>query len=148
MKAPFQGRSGHLSTGVAPGRTRRRRAVRHGHRDLQLERGQPVSLANLRAVRAVCDRYGRPLILDACRFAENAWLIKQREPGQADRPVSAIVRDMFDLVDGATISAKKHGLVNTGGVLLIRDAALFRRASERAPHPHRGVRDLWRARGA
>jgi len=92
--------------------------------------GQPVSLANLRAIRATCDRYGKPLILDACRFAENAWLIKQREPGQAGRPVSAIVRDMFDLVDGATISAKKDGLANTGGVLLLRDAALFRRASE------------------
>lgn len=92
--------------------------------------GQPVSLANLRAVRALCDRYRKPLFLDACRFAENAWLIKQREPGQAHRPVSEIVRDMFDLADGATISAKKDGLVNTGGVLLLRDPALFQRASE------------------
>jgi tryptophanase len=92
--------------------------------------GQPVSLANLRAVRALCDRYGKLLFLDACRFAENAWLIKQREPGQAGRPVTAIVRDMFDLADGATISAKKDGLVNTGGVLLVRDRALFQRASE------------------
>ncbi len=92
--------------------------------------GQPVSLANLRAVRALCDRHGKLLFLDACRFAENAWLIKQREPGQAERPVTAIVRDMFDLADGATISAKKDGLVNTGGVLLVRDRALFQRASE------------------
>ncbi|MBX3470950.1 MAG: tryptophanase [Planctomycetes bacterium] len=92
--------------------------------------GQPVSLANLRAVRALCDRFGKPLFLDACRFAENAWLIKQREPGQGARPVPAIVRDMFDLADGATISAKKDGLVNTGGVLLLRDPALLRRASE------------------
>jgi len=91
--------------------------------------GQPVSLANLRAIRDVCDRYGLPLFLDACRFAENAWFIKQREAGQHDRPVRAIVRDMFDLADGATISAKKDGMVNIGGVLLVRDEALFQRAS-------------------
>ena len=92
--------------------------------------GQPVSLANIRAVRAVCQRHGIPLFLDACRFAENAWLIKQREPGQAGRSVRAIVRETFDLADGATISAKKDGLVNMGGVLLMRDQALFERASE------------------
>jgi tryptophanase len=81
-------------------------------------------------VRALCDRYGKPLFLDACRFAENAWFIKQRESGQANRPVAAIVREMFDLADGATISAKKDGLVNIGGVLLIRDEALFHQASD------------------
>jgi tryptophanase len=91
--------------------------------------GQPVSLRNLRAVRARCDRAGKPLILDAARFAENAWFIKQREPGQRARDVSRIVREIFDLADGATISAKKDGLVNIGGVLLLRDDALFRRAS-------------------
>ena len=91
--------------------------------------GQPVSLENLRAVRAICDRYEKPLFLDACRFAENAWFIKRREPGQGDRPVRAIVRDIFALADGATISAKKDGLVNIGGVLLLRDEELFRRAS-------------------
>ncbi len=90
--------------------------------------GQPVSLENLRAIRQVCSRYKVPLFLDACRFAENAWFIKQREPGQRNRPVREIVREMFDLADGATISAKKDGLVNIGGVLLVRDEALFQRA--------------------
>jgi tyrosine phenol-lyase len=90
--------------------------------------GQPVSLANLKAVRAVCDREGIPLFLDACRFAENAFFVKRREPGQAERPVREIVREMFDLADGATISAKKDGLVNIGGVLLLRDGALAQRA--------------------
>jgi tryptophanase len=92
--------------------------------------GQPVSLGNLREVREVCDRYGKPLFIDACRFAENAWFIKQREPGQHDRPVAAIAREIFDLADGATISAKKDGLVNIGGVLLIRDSELFHAASD------------------
>ena len=91
--------------------------------------GQPVSLANIRAVRAVCDKHGLPLFLDACRFAENAYFIKLREEGQQDRTPREIVREMFELADGATISAKKDGIVNMGGVLLMRDDALFQQAS-------------------
>ena len=91
--------------------------------------GQPVSLENMREIRRVCDRHKIPFFLDACRFAENAWFIKQREEGQAHRSIRQIVREMFDLVDGATISAKKDGLVNMGGVLLMRDKKLLEDAS-------------------
>ncbi|HXV14302.1 MAG TPA: tryptophanase [Candidatus Krumholzibacteria bacterium] len=92
--------------------------------------GQPVSLENIRAVRAACDRHRLPLFLDACRFAENAYFIKVREAGQAGRSVAEIAREMFDLCDGATISAKKDGLVNIGGLLLLRDPKLVARADE------------------
>ncbi len=88
--------------------------------------GQPASLENLRDVAAVCRHYGRPLYLDACRFAENAYLIKLREAGQGGRAVREIVADMCALADGCTMSAKKDGLSNIGGFLATRDADLAR----------------------
>ncbi|MCI4350888.1 MAG: tryptophanase [Thermoplasmata archaeon] len=92
--------------------------------------GQPVSVANLREVSAVAHRHGVPLYLDMCRWAENAYFVREREPEFADRSIREIGRAMFDLADGATMSAKKDGLVNIGGFVVTRDAQLAARMKE------------------
>jgi tryptophanase len=83
--------------------------------------GQPVSLANLRAYAELLRRHGKPLVLDACRFAENAMFVKLREEGQGARTPREIAREMFSLADGCLVSAKKDGLANIGGFIALRD---------------------------
>jgi len=92
--------------------------------------GQPVSLANLREVARLCREHRKPLYLDMCRWAENAYFIRSREPGQSHRSVREIGREIFDLTDGATMSAKKDGLVNIGGFVATRDPTLAARLKE------------------
>ncbi|MGW5054128.1 tryptophanase [Actinokineospora sp. NPDC004072] len=89
--------------------------------------GQPVSMANLRATAELCRRHGVPLILDAARFAENAWLVTQREPGWSDRTPAEVARAAFDLADGAVGSLKKDAIVHIGGFLALRDRELATR---------------------
>jgi tyrosine phenol-lyase len=91
--------------------------------------GQPISLANLKAVRDLTARYGVRIILDATRLAENAYFIQQREPGQQGRSIASIVREMCSLTDGCTMSAKKDALVNIGGFLAVNDQEIYDEAS-------------------
>jgi len=90
--------------------------------------GQPVSMENIRRTAEICRSHGIPFFLDACRFAENAYFIKLREPGYADKPVRDIAREMFSYADGCTMSGKKDGLVNIGGFLGANDDDLAQQA--------------------
>jgi tyrosine phenol-lyase len=93
--------------------------------------GQPVSMQNIKAARAVCNQYGLPLFFDACRFAENAYFIKTREQEYHDKSIPEIVKEMFSQVDGCTMSAKKDGLVNIGGFIAVNDDALAMQLREK-----------------
>lgn len=92
--------------------------------------GQPVSLANVQEVSRVAHAHGVPLYLDMCRWAENSFFVREREPGMGTKTIAAIGRAFFDLADGATMSAKKDGLVNIGGFVAVRDPDLAERLKE------------------
>jgi len=91
--------------------------------------GQPVSVENIRQVRKIADQYGKLLIMDGARFAENAWFIKDREPEFRDHSIREVVLEMMSLFDGMTMSSKKDGIVNIGGFIALRDQEIYRQAS-------------------
>ncbi len=91
--------------------------------------GQPVSMQNIRAVKALADQYGVPMIIDSARFAENAWFISQREAGYENKTIREIVLEMFSYADGMTMSSKKDGIVNIGGFIATRNKAWYDEAS-------------------
>lgn len=95
--------------------------------------GQPVSLKNIRDVAGLCRQHNIPMFFDACRFAENAWFIKQYEPGYDKKSIPEIVKEMFSYADGFTISFKKDGLVNMGGGIFLRDKGIFIRKYPEIP---------------
>lgn len=97
---------------------------------VNLAGGQPVSMANMRAVRELTEKHGIKVFYDCTRFAENAYFIKEREEGYADKSIREIVKEMFSYADGATMSGKKDGIVNIGGFLALRDEDLFAEAKE------------------
>lgn len=100
--------------------------------------GQPVSLANITETAAIAREYGIPFVIDAARFAENAFFIKEREEGQADRSIREIVRDLFAHADAFTLSAKKDGIVNMGGLVAVREDEELMRGIRRQVVPNEG----------
>jgi len=91
--------------------------------------GQPVSMENLKAVRSFAERYGVPVIFDSARFAENAYFIKTREKGYENHSIREIVKEMFSMADGMTMSSKKDGIVNMGGFIALNSKSLYREAT-------------------
>jgi tryptophanase len=89
--------------------------------------GQPLSMANIRAIAETYHHYGLPFYIDAARYAENAYFIKLREPGYEHKPIKEICREMFSYADGMTMSAKKDAIVNIGGLLCLNDEGIFQR---------------------
>ena len=109
--------------------------------------GQPVSMENIRDVKAVCKKYSIPLFIDACRFAENCYFIKLREKEFSGYRFPHIARELFSYADGCTMSAKKDAFANIGGFIAMHDEALAHAMPEPTDH-YRRVSNLWRTCGS